>query len=598
MKGNSFNSSKYAKLLCLILCFTLLLAVFAGCGKTNQNDAATSTDKEGKTNQTADMTREEKFNLSSQPEVELVIAQPWINLDNTEGIKNDRILNYLQEKLKIKFKFITSNEYSTKINLMLATGETLDFVSDAYDGNFTQKLFSEDLILNVKDLVLDNQKRYPVLSKVFNDPLYKFINEMKFGDSTNYSGIYSFGSIVNPNTTAFVINGGILEQTGLDIPKTIDELINLMRTVKKVLPDVVPFFTPTFKGTDWSNLGNQLFRPYGVVIFKLFNDNGVYKENFTSDAAKEAWIRVQHLYKEGLFDKEMVTRDVASQWVEGVVSDKVAISGGACIGLGNFSGLFQEYLKAHPDAKPGVDLILTEAPLTGPAGSTINEVVPYDVGNCTSFIPKSSKYPERVLDLVNYLFSNEGMNDHFWGIEGVHYTGNADDKLITSDDQIDWNRDEYFKEVQIYYKDNTVRQEWNPFAYVGPIAYGAFSVESSKDLLDALSRFVPIINLSYVEGTDYGEYDIKYTNSFGKQMNIEPFYMSKIVLSEEGRQRDIKLREIRNKWYTSFLVGDKDVSENWGNFVKELRDAELEQYIADYNDVVTKAKSIYEKHFK
>jgi len=389
-----------------------------------------------------------------------------------------------------------------------------------------------------------------------------------------------------------------LEQTGLDIPKTIDELINLMRTVKKVLPDVVPFFTPTFKGTDWSNLGNQLFRPYGVVIFKLFNDNGVYKENFTSDAAKEAWIRVQHLYKEGLFDKEMVTRDVASQWVEGVVSDKVAISGGACIGLGNFSGLFQEYLKAHPDAKPGVDLILTEAPLTGPAGSTINEVVPYDVGNCTSFIPKSSKYPERVLDLVNYLFSNEGMNDHFWGIEGVHYTGNADDKLITSDDQIDWNRDEYFKEVQIYYKDNTVRQEWNPFAYVGPIAYGAFSVESSKDLLDALSRFVPIINLSYVEGTDYGEYDIKYTNSFGKQMNIEPFYMSKIVLSEEGRQRDIKLREIRNKWYTSFLVGDKDVSENWGNFVKELRDAELEQYIADYNDVVTKAKSIYEKHFK
>ena len=37
-------------------------------------------------------------------------------------------------------------------------------------------------------------------------------------------------------------------------------------------------------------------------------------------------------------------------------------------------------------------------------------------------VTKNCKYPERVMALINYLHSDEGMLLHHWGVEGTHYT--------------------------------------------------------------------------------------------------------------------------------------------------------------------------------
>jgi len=584
------------KLFCTALCFAFLISAFAGCGGGASNETSESSQQTA-TAQTTQPTQTEnaKFDLASLPKVELIIAQPDVDFDNVTGMKEDRILNYLQDKLKVKFKFITSSEYQTKINLMVSTGETLDFVSDLYKTAFTTKLYEEGMLLNMKDLVFNNPERYPVLYKAFNDPLYKYINETKFGNADNYCGIYMGGYIINSGGSGLMINGNMLKETGLAVPKTIDEVINFMRAIKKIKPDVIPFSTNLTKGTGYGLISNQLFKPYGVSLVDLVNENGVYKENFTSEDAKQAWIMVQGLYKEGLLDKEMVTRDV--QWFEGIYTDKVAVSGINSTSLGQFDETFIEYLKSHPNAKPGVDL-LSAGPFTGPKGDTTLNYNPYDFGKCTSFIIKSSKYPERVLDLVNYLMSNEGMNLKFWGVEGIHYTGKANGKLITSGDEVGWIKAEYQKEAMIYKKNYTIRQEWKPFSYVGPIGYGGYSVEASDNLLEALKNFACIINMSYIQNDEVGKYSLETTKLFDSKTTILPMYMKDVVLTGDAQTRNKTLGDIRNKWYTAFLVGEKDVSSNWDSFVKELKDAGLDQYIADYNSVYANAKTTYEKYIK
>lgn len=70
----------------------------------------------------------------------------------------------------------------------------------------------------------------------------------------------------------------------------------------------------------------------------------------------------------------------------------------------------------------------------------VNTMVP-GFGNIV--VTKNCKQPERVMELINYLCSDEGMMLHCWGVEGVDYVVDADGKRDATPEMADMYANDY-----------------------------------------------------------------------------------------------------------------------------------------------------------
>ena len=442
--------------------------------------------------------------------------------------------------------------------------------------------------------VAKNPEKYSVLNKLFNDPMYKLINQFKFGDSEKTFAVWSISQLINPWAGGVVYNGKVINELGLKLPTTVDEYVAMLREIKAKKPDVIPLGMRVDKGNLIGLISPIFFRTYGVDILELMPDgSGNFIDTSTTDTAKQQWKLLQSLYKEGIIDKQVITNDTVAVVREKFINGKYAtfISNGPGYHGMAIGDLYNEMLKVNPNAKIGVDIMADENPLKGPNGIANIRLPIADVAATNTVIYGNSKNPERALELINYMLSDEGQELKWFGIEGVHYTKNADGTKNI-------NKDEFFKEVQIYLPGETTRFEWTPFSDLTGQCYYHF--EKYSTIAEAANNTRNLILESVLPSGEIGDYCLKVGQPFQDAVDKMPLYesLSTSAMTDEQKAVKAKVDEIKKKYYAAFLVGQKDVDKEWDKFVSEVKAAGCDDYAKAFTAAVAKNKEVYDKFVK
>jgi hypothetical protein len=199
------------------------------------------------------------------------------------------------------------------------------------------------------------------------------------------------------------------------------------------------------------------------------------------------------------------------------------------------------------------------------------------------FIPETCKYPDRVLDLVEFLASEAGQTLLFKGIEGVHYTGTSDPYT--------YNLDEWVKVNGAYgYVDpDRAHYVWFGYLFAG-VEYRVDFV--NKGWWDAVtSPYDNTGDWASDETKALEAYARGIVSGFVKDVVIQlPSYYATVSLPAEADAIRTKLQEITNRYLTQFVGGQLDIDAGWADYASEYAAAGSDQLQTMLNDAVRAAR--------
>ena len=314
------------------------------------------------------------------------------------------------EGVDYQVQLATGEEYTTKLNLLASSDELPDFFS--IDIQTMTRYADEGLIIPLDDLLAQAPD------------LMKFIRREDL-ENLKYKGkIYGLPvgyrpePFNGPNVDGLVIRKDWLDNLGLEEPKTLDELHEVLRAFTYDDPDQNgKDDTYGLSGTKTTNF-NFVFGAFGIIpthkdtIFWTERD-GKLRPGFVLPEAKEALALLQQWYKEGLIDPEFPVMET-KQLQEKVINSKVGLYESTA-----FDGDPKQPINASlRQAAPGAVLKVIAPPM-GPDGHKgLPENSP-SYGDIRSISAKAP-HPEKLMELINWS-AGPGFNLVTYGVEGKHY---------------------------------------------------------------------------------------------------------------------------------------------------------------------------------
>lgn len=380
--------------LTLLAVILLSLTVLAGCSKETQGGDA----------------------------VELTILTPSSIELNAESA----IYKEIQEKLNVNIKIISSgwNDYDQKLNMMIASGELPDMFFNYSLGMFMgeymgiyKKWIQEGILLPISDHTAD----YPNLAKW----LEPFEDERKASGNKHYS-LYLLNS---PNKTAnsrsMLIRTDWLEQLGLPMPKTVDDLYNVSKAFTTDDPDGNGA-QDTFGIGAAENLQDlyPIINPFDASLLRSRVVDGKWTSEVVVDEMKEALRYLKKLYAEGIMDPEFMLIN-QEQKIEKFVTGKTGI-----IHAASYNTVYDGFKNAYPDRDPATMFTYIPHLLEGPNGFTRIDGNPNWWGAYSIHSQSSSEKQKKALELMDYLLSEEGLKLVTHGVKDVHYKQDGD-KIVS-----------------------------------------------------------------------------------------------------------------------------------------------------------------------
>lgn len=310
--------------------------------------------------------------------------------------------------------------FTEKFNLMIASGDLPDIISAGWrDISGGPELFVEDKIIipftSLVDSAMPNVKKlmeeYPHIAKQFiNDdrqilyiPMIRLDEELKV-----YQG---------PQ-----IRQDWLDKLGLPMPKTTDDLYNVLKAFKEKDPngngqkDEIPMSGQKFK--DGGQGIGQLVYPFGIH-YAFYQEKGTVKHGVMQPEFKKALSYIKKLVSEGILDKDYVFLD--RNKVDGKV---MAEQTGFIFGMQP-----TKFMTQMPAKNPEFNMVAVPY-LKGPDGQ--NTVFYVDqAANVTSVslvITTKCKDPEGAAKWIDFLYGEEGQTIMNYGIEGVSFKVGPDGK--------------------------------------------------------------------------------------------------------------------------------------------------------------------------
>ena len=138
---------------------------------------------------------------------------------------------------------------------------------------------------------------------------------------------------------------------------------------------------------------------------------------------------LQNAYKDGLLDPDYATM-TKDDLFEKASSGKLM----SVYDNNSFVGRVYNPALQEIDANAKFDIL---KPMANEDGNTRSYRYEKDWPNNNSVISVRTKYPERVVELLNWMYTEEGRMITNFGEEGVNYTVDEDGTIVTSQDMID-----------------------------------------------------------------------------------------------------------------------------------------------------------------
>ena len=397
---------KGVQTLCTALVILLLVSsMLAACGKGSGTDNAGGA--EGETNATeGGGTDGTVFNETGFPIVnEPITLHFFAQRSPTNGPYNDMLVFREYEKMTnihIEWEDVPSEGFTERKNLLFASNELPDaFYKSGITPLEAVKYGSSGMLIPLEDLI---DKYAPNIKRIFEQ-----YPEIEATITAPDGHIYALPSIIDleaARTNKFWVNKKWLDNLGLEVPETADELIEVLRAFKEKDAngngdpnDEIPL-----SEWDWGGLLNAFSGSWGLLQQMGYNLNvvdGKVDIWMTDDRYKELLMFFNQLYTEGLLDNTIFTQKS---------SEFVAKMGAGTLGM--FHNQASDPFAAHKDDYMGI------APIKGTTGDRMTNAGPIARDFGAFAITSNNKYPEATIRWLDYFFSEEGSIFFRYGIEG------------------------------------------------------------------------------------------------------------------------------------------------------------------------------------
>lgn len=219
--------------------------------------------------------------------------------------------------VKIEWNMIPQAQWKEKKNLMIASGELPDGIMGplSITADEAQLLGADGVLIPLEGLI----KEYAPNIQAFldSDPTYK-------AQVTSPDGhIYALSSLQDmgfDSLSVSIINKKWLDQLGLAVPTTTDELYNVLKAFKEKDPagggKTIPF---SFLYQESSDLNREVKREFEWIFLAfgvpetpthiMIEDDGTLIFTADKNAYKDAISYIHKLYSEGLIDPEVFSQD-------------------------------------------------------------------------------------------------------------------------------------------------------------------------------------------------------------------------------------------------------------------------------------------------
>jgi len=344
------------------------------------------------------------------------------------------------EGVKIKIVPIPRAEETKVLPTMMAAGTAPDLCY-TYDKNLVSMYVSQGGLLDYSPYM----KEYgPNLKKIYSE------RDLEAGQFSGKQ--YTFRSIMESIGRTTWIRKDWLDALGLDVPRNIEELYNVLKA---------------FKAKDPGNVGDKMM-PLALPQMHLFWDNIVltaFVEEPPSDEklvtpaplwpeTKEALRFLNKLFNEGLLGDLLLDKN-DELLNQGMVRGEI----GTFLYFGHYpfhtayGNLYVKLKENVPNAK-----LVSILPWTqGDREPYVNFLRGSKYGRYF-FSPKTAKDPVAVVKFPNWLASDEAITVSQAGIEGEHYTLDSDGIITPINDdvftnKVAWIEPQYQALVKLYAND-------------------------------------------------------------------------------------------------------------------------------------------------
>ncbi|MGB4368846.1 MAG: hypothetical protein WBI74_06345 [Caldicoprobacterales bacterium] len=430
------------KTLSLIIVLALVISMLAACA-SNSSNTGVADEKAGDSNQaTTDTTNnqdqdEDTEDQSSGEVVEFTYYRPRLNRNNITDYDDALWVQELEKRMNVKINFMgpsSGDDYNQAVNILLAAGDYPDAVYmnwNNYNGGLRAAI-DDGIVVDVSA----NEEYKQLMPTWFglleeNEQLRRAVT---LDDGTSALFCHIENELKRGAYAGYAIRKDWLDNVGLDVPTTIDELYTALKAFKEQdangngdKDDEIPMTDDSGKG-----LINFLMAAWGLRYNKPYIDPDTGKMTYWTEykdgqAFTDFLTTMKKWYDEGLIDPEFASQDGSAKEAK-ITSDQ---AGFFFAYTGNYA-FWSDALKTHnPDKADAIELY-GMVPVTGPAGKPYianDSHVRYaasNEGTCVTATAEENGTIEAILKLFDYMYTEEGSEIINWGVEGVSYTKDAD----------------------------------------------------------------------------------------------------------------------------------------------------------------------------
>lgn len=318
--------------------------------------------------------------------------------------EENRWTRWLNENgpVDVKFVAVPRSESLAKFTSMFAAGNAPDLIFE-YDTSFRNQLIDQKQLMPLDDLIENHSVEYKKLIERF--PVLKEVSMRPDGN------MYEFGRIkpLRPNHTLW-IRADWLENLGLEVPQTTEELFKVAEAFTKMDPD---------GNNQHDTIGIGLAHATRPVLNNTFQAVDWYVDS--EGELKRAWDQLQavtefmkRLYEAGLTEPDFVVDTNGETRNQLFITGKIGILGvNTGVSQAGYD-LFSAFKKNNPDGKI-MAIPLPESPF-GRFSPVIDNPL-----QMTAAINANAADPEAVMAYVDFLVREETQMTMHYGIEGEHY---------------------------------------------------------------------------------------------------------------------------------------------------------------------------------
>ncbi|MFR2465710.1 MAG: extracellular solute-binding protein [Clostridia bacterium] len=397
------NMKRHHRILAALLCALMVLGAGA-CGKSSDDSSsASSSEASGTQSSSPDSADSElAFPLTGEGEtLTYYVAFSGNNL--MTGYAESELYKELEARTNVHIEFESPSGDVQQAFQLRITSDSLPDIMENVIGYYTgglQGLINDEYAIRLNDLVSQYAPDYQRLLDEHED--FRKDATLDSGDiGAFYMCAYDYTETKLEDPWAGLkVRSDWLTECDLEVPTTIEELTNVLRTFKEKKGASAPMsgFPAYEQYYDFIlgawNISHSFFQRDGKV------DYGPITEEF-----KEYILQMKSWYDEGLLDKEYLTRDSAGIDVL-IGQDQV--------------GVFQDTeIPEVAEVQQAIPFPALEKGATRALG--MSQSAARD-GVYAAFITTSCKNPELATKWLNYAYSREGALLFNYGIEGTTYT--------------------------------------------------------------------------------------------------------------------------------------------------------------------------------